>query len=130
VIKNVIKSEKGFSLIETVIATALLGIIAVGLLSAFNTSSKVLSVASEREIAKNLAEHQMEIVKNQNYAPSYTPASIPSQYMAAGYSVTIAADNINSRDGNIQKIRVIVNHQGRPIILAANSTLEGYKVNR
>ena len=125
---HLIRDEKGFSLIETVIAIALLGIIGIAFLSGLVTSSKTLFLTDERETAKNLAESQMEYVKNQGYLASYPAAPISGEY--SGYSVTIYTDNINLRDGNIQKIRVVVSHEGSPIIMAANSTLEGYKVNR
>jgi prepilin-type N-terminal cleavage/methylation domain-containing protein len=124
-----LKDEKGFSLIEVVIAIALLGIIGVAFLGGLSTASRVLFIADERETAKNLAESQMEYAKGLPWSTSsYTPATpLPSEY--AGYTVEIYGDTITSRDdGNIQKIRVIVSHQGRPIIMAANSTLEGYKV--
>ncbi len=127
---GLMKNERGFSLIETIIAIALLSIIGVAFLSGLSTTSKVLFVTDERETAKNLAESQMEYAKGlPGLASSYTPnQEILSEY--AGYSVEIYGDNITSRDGNIQKIRVIVSHQGRPIIIAENSTLEDYKVNR
>lgn len=116
------KDQKGFSLIEVVIAVALLGIIAAGFLGALGTASKVLFTVDERETAKNLAESQMEYVKEQDYALSYAPA-VPDEY--AGYSASIDVGTISSRDGNIQKIIVTIEHHGEQVM-----TLEGYKTNR
>lgn len=115
------KSEKGFFLIQAVIGLGLLGIIAVSFLSALDTGSKAAFMADERATAKNLAESQMENVKNQYYAVSYAPAPIPHEYTS--YSVTIDAQPL--RDGNIQKIRVTIWHHNEAVI-----TLEGYKLNR
>ena len=64
----------------------------------------------------------MEYVKDQNYAASYAPSLILDEY--AGYSVMIDVDPL--RDGNIQKITVIIEHQGDKEV----TTLEGYKVRR
>ncbi len=70
-----IKSERGFTLIEVVIAMLLLGIIGVALLSGLATASMALVIADERATAESLARSQMEYVKNQGYrtAPLHDP---------------------------------------------------------
>jgi prepilin-type N-terminal cleavage/methylation domain-containing protein len=113
--------EKGVTLIETLVALALLGIIGVGFLSGLSTVSKALSITDEQATAKNLAESQMEILKRESYDLLYTPAPIPSEYV--GYSAEIDTELL--RDSNIQKIAVIIKHNGEEV-----TTLEGYKVNR
>lgn len=116
------KNEKGFGLIEVVIALLLLGIIGVALLSGLATASKALVIADERATAESLARSQMEYVKNQPYAASYS-APIPQDYVDAGYSVPpIDVDVIK---GGLQKITITIEHQGKQVI-----TLEGYKANR
>lgn len=120
-----LKDEKGFSLIEVVIAIGLLGIIAAGFLGALGTASKVLFTADERETAKNLAESQMEYVKKQGYstdqwsyqitdssrtalalgAPSWwdvdNPPLLSSDY--AGYSVQVSAQDFDAdADGKLE----------------------------
>jgi len=115
------RNERGVSLIETVIALALLGIIGVAFLSALATSSDARSIADEHASARILAESQMEEIKKQTYAFSYDPISIPVEY--PGYSATIDVDNL--RNGNIQKITISIRHHDRGI-----ETLESYKGNR
>jgi len=115
------RNERGVSLIETVIALALLGIIGVAFLSALATSSDARSIADEHASARILAESQMEEIKKQTYAFSYDPISIPVEY--PGYSATIDVDNL--RNGNIQKITITIRHHDRDI-----ETLESYKGNR
>ena len=115
------QSEKGFSLIETLIALALVGLIAIAFLNGLVAASRASFTTDELETAKNLAESQMEDVKKQGYAGSYAAAPITGQYI--GYSASIHAELL--RDGNIQKITLVIK-RGTKVI----TTLEGYRVNR
>jgi type II secretory pathway pseudopilin PulG len=115
------RSERGASLIETIVALALLGIIGVSFLSALATTSNTRSLADEHASARTLAESQMENLKKQDYSFSYDPIPIPDEY--AGYSAVVDIDNM--RNGNIQKITVTVRHHSRDV-----TQLESYKVGR
>ena len=64
-------SSRGFTLIEVTIAIALLGIIAVTILTALSTASVALIIADRRATAESLARSQMEYVKNQGYQGQY-----------------------------------------------------------
>jgi prepilin-type N-terminal cleavage/methylation domain-containing protein len=114
--------ESGQTLVEILVAVAILGITAVTFFSGFTTSSDIVFSVDERETGKNIAESQLEYVKSQTYAASYVPDIIPDEY--AGYSANITVSSIASRDGNIQKVTVIIKHQDKEV-----SRLEGYKVN-
>jgi prepilin-type N-terminal cleavage/methylation domain-containing protein len=121
-LKNKLKSMNGFGLIEVLISLALLGIVGVAILSSLGTSSKALITTNERETAKNIAEMQMEYIKNLPYTDSYPPSNnIAAEY--PGYSVVvggdgkIAAQTIPGRtDGNIQKITITVLHGSKHIL--------------
>jgi prepilin-type N-terminal cleavage/methylation domain-containing protein len=117
------KGESGFSLIEILISLALIGILAVVFLATFSTGSRVLISTDEQETAKNVAESQMEYVQQQPFAASYSAAPIGTEY--PGYSASIATANITSRDGNIQRITVIVTYDGEDV-----ERLEGFKARR
>ncbi len=116
-----LKSEKGFSLIEVLVSLVLMGTIGVGFLGAVTNASKAAFSTDVLDSAKSLAENQMEYVKKQAYADTYEAGPIPTDY--SGYSVTIDASPAATRDGNIQRVRVAVSYQNRPVTF-----LEGCKV--
>ncbi|MFC1914377.1 prepilin-type N-terminal cleavage/methylation domain-containing protein [Chloroflexota bacterium] len=115
------KSEKGSSLIETVVALALLGIIGAAFLGATATGSSTRLIADEHASARILAESQMEDLKKQDYSFSYGPVPVSAEY--PGYSAAVDVDNL--RNGNIQKITVTIRHHNKDI-----TSLESYKVSR
>ena len=130
------RGEKGFTLIEVIIAMALLAIVAVAILSGLSTGSRAIFVADERATAESLARSQMEYVKKQPYdrtnnPPIYTLLASPP----AGYTISLTAERLDPKgdgtgnDDGIQKITVTVKHHDKPdkpeVI-----TLEGYKVRR
>ncbi len=61
---------RGFTMVEIVIAIALIGVIAVAILSALSTASMTLIIADERATAESLARSQMEYIKNHGYKPA------------------------------------------------------------
>ncbi len=118
-----VRRESGTTLLETVVALAVLGIIAVTFLGGLVTTSKAAFTTDERATAESLARSQMEWVQNASYdATQYSPAPIPSGKDYVNYSTNITAEPL---DTGIQKITVTVKHSDKQVF-----TLEGYKVNR
>jgi type II secretory pathway pseudopilin PulG len=113
------KGEKGITLLETVLALALLGIIGVAFLSGLGTTSNARALAEERVTAKILAETQMENVKKQVYSDNYTPLAVDG-YDNYSFNIT-AVDHYY----NLQKVTVTVYHQTDEVF-----TLESFKVKR
>lgn len=143
----------GFTLIEVLIALALFAIIAIVFAGGLTTASRAVTIADIRTRAESLARTQMESVKEQDYehAPdggvyNYTKISDVSE----GYSICSLnrasppsvvncepsdpvlgipwdseSNNATDSDNGLQKITLIIKHEGREII-----TLEGYKVYR
>ncbi len=120
--------ESGLTLLETVIALAIVATIAVAFLGGVATSSKVTYIADERATAGDLAQSQMEWAKNASYsynATAYSIAPIPAAKDYVSYSANITAEALNDPDDGIQKITVTIAHSGKVV-----SKLEGYKVDR
>ena len=119
--------ESGATLLEVVVALAILGTIAVTFLSGLVTTSKAAFTADERTTAESLARSQMEWVKDASYNATgyYSPGPIPSGKDYINYSANITAEPVNESEDGIQKITVTVKHSGEGVI-----TLEGYKVQR
>jgi len=88
------KGEKGFSLVEVLVAIGLLGVIAVPFLMALATAFKAGSTADSQSVAMSLAQSQVEYLKSQPYA-SPTPATngesiytkISGASIPTGYSI-------------------------------------------
>jgi prepilin-type N-terminal cleavage/methylation domain-containing protein len=108
--------EKGFTLVEAVIAIALIGIVASGLYVSMGTSTKVLLNNDSRETAKNLAESQMEYVKGLDFnAGSGIYVYYPPGVTLNGYTIVTDAEPVpvtptlqTSRDGFIQQVMVTI----------------------
>ena len=122
------RGQRGVSLIETVVALALIGIIAVAFISGLITASRATYIADEQTTAESLARSQMEWAKDVNYveeATQYSPVPIPSGGDYANYSAVIAAEPLHDPDDGIQKITVTIKHFDEEII-----KLESYKRQR
>ena len=120
--------ESGVTFIETAVALAILGAIAVAFLGGLATTSKATIIVDELATAESLARSQMESAKNVSYiydATEYPPAQIPGGEGYIDYSATIAAEPLHNPDDGIQRITVTVKHSDKEVI-----KLEGYKVDR
>ena len=140
-----IKSEKGFSLLEVIIAIALLGLIGAAFLMGLATVSKALLITDVRGTAETLAIKQMEYIRNQPYSDNtwnYTvsssaepsaspepswwtdnpPSPLTGDYLR--YYVKARAWNFEGREGIREIIVETYNHDTDDLIF----TLECYKV--
>ena len=136
-------SETGVTLIETLVALALIGIISVAFLSGLATAAKATFIADEQATAESLARSQIEYVQSQGYIDYAVPGhdeyiGLEIETVPASYSVEIIATPIDpegiaygqtggifERDDGIQRIRVTVTRGDKTVL-----TVDAYKVNR
>lgn len=134
------KSEKGFALIETLVALALMGITAVGLLSGLATTFRAGTISQERVVAESLGKSQWEYIRAQDYilTADYDPndpekryelIAIPDELVVKDYTVEIGTPaTIISPDGGefeLQSITVVINCDSKQIL-----TISDYRVGR
>jgi prepilin-type N-terminal cleavage/methylation domain-containing protein len=123
-----LRKQRGFTLVEVIIALALLGIIAIAYLGGLAVASRAMITSDERTTAESLARSQMEYVKNQDYsdnewsyevnnssrstpggAPSWwdddNPPLLSSNY--AGYSVTVQAEDFDADNDGILEVGLV-----------------------
>lgn len=134
------KSEKGFALIETLVALALMGITAVGLLSGLATTFRAGTISQERVVAESLGKSQWEYIRAQDYIPTadydpddpekrYQLIAIPDELVVKDYTVEIGTPaTIIGPDGGefeLQSITVVINCDSKQIL-----TISDYRVGR
>ena len=120
---KLVSGQKGTTLIEVLIAIALLGMIAVPFLTALSTSSRALIIADERTTAESLIRSQMEYVKSQEYDANGIYAEIADADIPVGYDVYLA--NVTELGPGLQEITVTVERDGEVVL-----TTSTYKVDR
>ena len=130
--------EHGITLVETLIALAIMGVVAMVFPTVMAQSSKAVMVSQNSVTAESLAKSEMEYVKSTYYLnahwdyqlPSNPPSWDPERSLPAGYdgySVQVNADLVPNHDSDdgIQQITVTVRRNGDVVL-----TLEDYKVKR
>ncbi len=139
VAKKLRGNESGVTLLETLVALAILGLVAVAFLNGLTTAAQATIIADKQATAESLVRSEIECVKSQDYkSPGQGPYQNREQryefVMPTGYSVEIDVTPINpdtgeplspGEDVGIQKITVTVNHRDKLVL-----TVEDYKVDR
>ena len=120
-------SEKGFALIETLVALALLGIIAAGILSGAATGVKATVITDDQAIAQSLVCSEIEYVKNYPYQYSVSTYPVdPTLTVPEGWVVPPpVVGPVHATDDGVQSVNVTAERNGE-----VKFSLEMYKVDR
>ncbi len=123
------RGQRGFSLLEVLIAVGILGMIGVAFLNGLTTASNAVAVSQERVIAESLAKSQLEHIKAQDYISveeyvsancSYEEIDIPDD-LVGKYEIEIIIDPdyiIAPAGGGfeLQSITVVIRRNGEAIM--------------
>ena len=109
-----LKGERGFSLMEVMIALGILGFIGVAFLTALATAARSTGTLDEQVVAESLAREQIAEIMSQAWSDTYTVVVTPP----AGYSppsiITGTATPIagKTNDCKLQSITVSISKTG------------------
>lgn len=121
------KDNRGFAFLETIVALALLGIIAASFLGGIGTATKATMIVDEQATAEILARSEIEYIKNYAYQYDATEYPVdPSITFSGGWSMpdpTVEA--LHGTDDGIQKVTITVRRDGKDKLSALV-----YKVDR
>jgi type II secretory pathway pseudopilin PulG len=117
------RSERGVTLVESIVAIAILGGGVLTLVLTMSGGALAVRENDQQAIAQGLARTQMEYVKNYPYNPGAT--TYPAVRVPDGYGIAVGVTVVPGGDADIQKITANVTRDGAVIM-----TTEDYKVNR
>ena len=97
--------QKGFTLVETLVGVAILGVVGVALVSGMFTGYRSLETNQDKVIAESLSKSQVEYIKSQDYVAvfrydpgdpenRYDTIDIPAHLVSAGYTVEINTPSV------------------------------------
>lgn len=115
--------ERGFGLVETLAAVAILGVVVVAFVVGLSSGTIAVREGNQELVAQSLAQTQLEYVKDYPYDSAAT--TYPTVDTPEGYSICVEVGSIPDTDTDIQKIMVTISRDEEDIL-----TVEDYKVNR
>jgi hypothetical protein len=120
---TIFKEQTGIGLAETLVAIAILGVSAVSFISNLSAGAISVRTLNEETVVQQLLTSEMETLRGVTYDVSGT--SYPIISSPSGYTLTIAVNSSIYSNNNIQKITVLVWHDG-----VQAGQLESYKVKK
>jgi prepilin-type N-terminal cleavage/methylation domain-containing protein len=120
---KVFKDEKGLTLVESLVAIAIVGVVLVAFTVALSTGVLAVSENDQEVTVQSLARTQLEYIKGYPYDSEAT--TYPTVDTSDNYSISVAVASVPDTDANIQKITANISRDGQVLL-----TVEDYKVNR
>ena len=119
------RAERGFTLIEVLVALGIFGFVGLGIMGGLATAFRAQDTNRVHTIGENLARAVLEDIRSQDYQDLYTIAApVPS-----GFSFSVTTDPYCApkpcTELNLQKNTVTTFRGGKPIL-----TVEDLKVRR
>jgi len=112
--KNLSRNQKGFSLIELMIAVAILGAAALGIFQSYQVGFWGMSDARARTIATNIAQEKLEEVKGKSLAVGYYPdPENPISVSGKDFNVVVEVEEAEDPPTTLKKIITTVSWQKR-----------------
>jgi len=124
-----LREQTGFSLIEVVVAVAILAAIGVAFMSALETNYRSVGTVDEKVVATNLCTEYIEAIKQCPYAATYPNADCLLDGIIVPFQYSVTVDTECSSDGEtfwpctgsedetFQKIIVRVSREGgKPVL--------------
>lgn len=128
------QNDLGFSLVEQLVALAIMSTAIVVLLAGLMTAARGISLFADRVTAQSLARSQLEMIKDSPYIADPTANPYPAVSAPAAYTLTTSVEYWDSasetfrsavQNDGMQRITVEVNRAGNQIL-----SVEDYKVDR
>jgi prepilin-type N-terminal cleavage/methylation domain-containing protein len=120
-----VNHQRGFGLVETLVAIAILGVSITAFVTDLSAGSIAVRIQNENAVAQGLAQNQMEVIKASPYDKS--GQSYPIVDSLPGYDIEITTSDVFKGNANktIQQVSIAIKHNDAVVLI-----LEGYKVNR
>ncbi len=107
-------AQKGFVLIETLVAVGIIGTAVLGSMIAVSTASRVTSEVEEKVTAQWLAASQVDQIRGAAFV--ITPGTYAAIPAPAGYSVQNTTANYGLPALNLQQVTVTVSKGGVTVL--------------
>ncbi len=117
------RGERGATLVESLMAIALLGGVVVTLVLTMSGGAMAVNQSDLQATAQELARTQLEYTKSYTYDPS--AVTYPTVSAPAGWSIAVGVSAVPGATNTIQKITATVSHAGTTIL-----SVQDYKGER
>lgn len=117
------RSQRGFVMIEMMLAVAIVGTAMLAVVAAFSTASATAQHVEGATTGEWVATSQIELIKTATYV--LTPGTYTSVAAPVGFAISNSTSAVTGGDENIQIVTVTVTRNGENVY-----TTSAMKVNR